>query len=78
MIIIVKGLKGLTFGKHITLDELSLLGHEMVHVIQFRDKPILKILRIIFERLYYGKKAYTTKGTLEYEAQSVQLCILHN
>ena len=61
---------------NITIDNLGLIAHELVHVIQFRQNYFLTLLRFIYERFYYGKNAYTTNGTLEYEAMVIQLYIV--
>jgi len=63
---------------NLTIDDIGLIAHEFVHVIQFRHSSFYTTIRFIFERFYYGKDAYCTKGTLEYEAMVIQLFIVNN
>ena len=52
--------------------DIGLLAHEFVHVIQFREKPISNLFKIVYERFRYGKDVYEQEGTLEYEAHTIQ------
>ena len=58
-------------------EDIALLAHEFVHIIQFKQKPIYTLFKILWERFFYGnKKVYNTKGTLEFEARFIQLIFL--
>jgi len=60
------------------LNDISLLAHEFVHTIQFRHKPIMTLIRLIWERLFYGKKMYQISGNLENEARFIQMYFIIN
>jgi len=57
---------------NILTKDVGLLAHEFVHVIQFREKPVSNLFKIVYERFRYGKDVYKQQGTLEHEAHTIQ------